>query len=56
MSIEMVCRTLPFLSTILRVKLFLFAERMEKPGSGLQKTVPSMALTFLAREAAELTT
>ena len=41
-----VCSTFPFLSIIRNVSSFLSAEMMEKPGSGLQNTVPSRGFHF----------
>ena len=49
-----VCNTFPFLSIMRSSSVFLLADTMEKPGSGLQNTVPSMGFTLRASEPAEL--
>ena len=49
-----VCSTFPFLSIMRSSSVFLLADTMEKPGSGLQNTVPSMGFTLRASEPAEL--
>ncbi len=49
-----VCSTFPFLSIMRSSSVFLPADTMEKPGSGLQNTVPSMGFTLRARDPEEL--
>ena len=45
-----VCSTLPCLSIMRSSSVFLSADTMEKPGSGLQKTVLSIGLTLRLSE------
>ena len=49
-----VCIMSPFLLIIYRRRVFLSAEIMEKPVSGLQNTVPSTGFTLRLNAAAEL--
>ena len=51
-----VCNTRPVLSIMRSSSVRGVAEMMEKPGSGLQYTVPSMALTLRLSEPLELVT
>lgn len=45
---------IPFLVNHAQFQCLLLADTMEKPGSGLQNTVPSMGFTLRASEPAEL--